>query len=67
MNGAAVTKRSKILLHRFSADERGATAIEYAMIALIVAIGIIPALLLLQGTLVNLPAWGQIVAALGGR
>jgi pilus assembly protein Flp/PilA len=39
------------LIQRFSADEEGATAIEYALIAVIVAVGIIASLQPIPGAL----------------
>jgi pilus assembly protein Flp/PilA len=41
------------LLNRFAADECGATAIEYGLIAALIAVAIIAALNLLSGKLQN--------------
>jgi Flp pilus assembly pilin Flp len=60
-------KRSKVQLRRFLADECGATAIEYALIAVIVAVMLVPVLLVLQNSLANMPAWNRIFAAISGN
>jgi pilus assembly protein Flp/PilA len=45
-------------------DERGVTAIEYGLIATLVAVGLITALGLMGGALQT--AFGSVVTALGG-
>lgn len=41
-------------IRRFADDERGATAMEYALIASLVSIGIVSALTMLKPTLIGL-------------
>lgn len=52
------------LIRNFKKDESGATAIEYGLIAALVAVGLILVLGALQGSLTGI--FNQIVTALGG-
>ncbi len=54
----------KTLINRFAKDESGATAIEYGLIAALVAVMLIGALNLLQGALTGI--FGRITNALNG-
>jgi len=54
----------KTLINRFAKDESGATAIEYGLIAALVAVGIIAALNTLRGELVGI--FGRVGTALAG-
>ena len=54
----------KTLINRFAKDESGATAIEYGLIAALVAVGIIAALNSLRTELVAI--FGRIGTALAG-
>lgn len=53
------------LLNRFSSDESGATAIEYGLIAALIAVGIIAAATLLGNNLSNL--FSGIAGKLGNQ
>jgi pilus assembly protein Flp/PilA len=54
----------KNLFSRFAKDESGATAIEYGLIAALVAVAIIAALNTLSGSLNT--TFGRVSTALGG-
>ena len=54
----------KTLFNRFANDESGATAIEYGLIAALVAVGIIAALNTLQTELTGI--FGRVGTALAG-
>ena len=53
----------KTLLFRFAQDESGVTALEYGLIAALIAVVIIPAVTLLGGNLAN--AFNFIAGAVG--
>jgi pilus assembly protein Flp/PilA len=52
------------LILRFAKDDSGATAIEYGLIAALVAVAIIGALQTMTGSLTT--TFGKVTAALGG-
>ena len=60
---AANAPKLRLLLTRFAADETGATAIEYAMIASGISIAIVSALWNL-GTTIQTTLYGKIAAAM---
>ncbi|MGQ4275369.1 Flp family type IVb pilin [Terrihabitans sp. B22-R8] len=48
-------------------DKRGATAIEYALIAGLIAVVMVPALWLVHDELKDFPAYARIASVLGGN
>jgi pilus assembly protein Flp/PilA len=56
--------RTMSFLTRFLRDEKGATAIEYGLIAALISVAIIAALTSLQGALTD--TFNSITSALGG-
>jgi pilus assembly protein Flp/PilA len=44
-------KRTRRILHTFATDDRGATVIEYALVAIIVSVAIIASLTAIRGSL----------------
>ena len=66
MAGRLTRERLRRLCSRFLTAESGATAIEYALIAGLVAIALVPILLTLRTTLTTMPGWAKLFEVLTG-